>query len=272
MREKMSVLMCGVFLCYFIGFVGAELHDECECGIEASSNPLHRNPWTVLLEFYRRGQLTEFRCGGTLIDRQHILTAAHCIKKIKYHRLLVRVGDYNLDAEEDCIGDVCNDVPVWRAVTQAVPHPGQDREHDVAVLRLNKPVPCTDYIRPVCLPSGTANESLTFTAAGWGEDVVTGRYSDVKKSISLPFLPYYVCQNLYKHDVIPKQAICAGGEKGVDTCRGDSGGPLTAQLDHVELYGVTSLGPTVCGREGEPAIYTSVFDHLVWIKEVVGLT
>jgi secreted trypsin-like serine protease len=129
-----------------------------------------------------------------------------------------------------------------------------------------------DFIRPVCLPTSRGTDDTIFNAAGWGEVISTGRYSDTKKSIHLPLWPKDDCQKIYRNDVIPKLAICAGGQKGIDTCRGDSGGPLTAKRKYIELLGVTSLGPTTCGREGAPGIYTSVWDHLAWINEVIGVT
>ena len=50
-------------------------------------------PWQVYIT--SRGQ---FKCGGTLIDRQHVLTAAHCIIGISNNvdDFLVRVGAHNV--------------------------------------------------------------------------------------------------------------------------------------------------------------------------------
>lgn len=92
----------------------------------------------------------------------------------------------------------------------------------------------------------------------------------MKKSISLPLFSHDKCVQAYPHDIIPKHVICAGGILGEDTCRGDSGGPLIWMKEspnREEIWGVTSIGATVCGREGKPGIYTSVVDYLSWIKE-----
>lgn len=97
-----------------------------------------------------------------------------------------------------------------------------------------------------------------------------GVYSNVKKIIPLPFWKHEDCQKAYDRITLPQSVICAGGEEGIDTCRGDSGGPLTWSRDRVELYGVTSSGNVQCGAEGYPGIYISVAEHINWIKSVIN--
>jgi len=63
---------------------------------------------------------------------------------------------------------------------------------------------------------------------------------------------------------------CAGRLDGrVDTCTGDSGGPLTCIENgrHV-LYGITSWGKG-CGRKGQPGMYTKVTKFLRWLNQFV---
>jgi secreted trypsin-like serine protease len=66
--------------------------------------------------------------------------------------------------------------------------------------------------------------------------------------------------------------MCAGGEKGKDSCRGDSGGPLIIE-DETEgtfyLAGIVSYGSIGCGAYDAPAIYTRVALYSDWIKENV---
>lgn len=246
-------------------------HKEHQCGVVASPNPLHQHPWLVHLEYYRRGVKYEKRCGGTLIDNRHVVTAAHCVRnaKTKNARLFVRLGEYDLSKEVDCVEGVCAHLPVKIEVSAVYQHPGYSgKEHDIAVLTLAYKAPYTDTIRPACLPTGKIADDVTFLSSGFGENTTRGVYVDIKKDLKLSYWSTSRCQAAFSNLVLPSHVICAGGEKGVDTCRGDSGGPLVWGKSNFELWGVTSTGNVVCGTKGSPGIYTSVPDHMEWIERV----
>ncbi|KAF2881999.1 hypothetical protein ILUMI_24180 [Ignelater luminosus] len=95
---------------------------------------------------------------------------------------------------------------------------------------------------------------------------------DAKFKVELPVVSNHECIPTYKkHNLrIAGSHMCAGGEKGKDSCNGDSGGPLmyrsrsTAGENWV-IIGVVSFGPYGCGAEGEPGAYTRVTEFLDWI-------
>ncbi|KAI8423528.1 hypothetical protein MSG28_012628 [Choristoneura fumiferana] len=236
------------------------------CGVEASSSLIHHNPWLVLLEYYRRGSMVDIRCGGTLISKRHVITAAHCIKRVDMYK--VRLGEYDLRTEEDCVDGVCSVARSIEIVDVAIHPKYNGSSHDIAVLTLGSDAPYTDFIRPICLPTATPR-NVTFTAAGWGEIPRISEYSEIKKIIPLPQWKWTDCQNAYQGTELLHDVICAGGEEGVDTCNGDSGGPLVEYKERAELAGLTSKGFTVCGTEGKPGIYTSVFTYLDWVNDVM---
>lgn len=61
--------------------------------------------------------------------------------------------------------------------------------------------------------------------------------------------------------------MCAGGELGKDSCKGDSGGPLMYENGRIyEVLGVVSFGPTPCGLEDIPGVYSKVSEYVRWIK------
>lgn len=88
---------------------------------------------------------------------------------------------------------------------------------------------------------------------------------------------YPRCNQVYasqRREIINSQ-ICAGGEKGKDSCRGDSGGPLmgTHKDSRGQAYwylaGLVSYGPSPCGMEGWPGVYTKVANYLDWIEQTI---
>lgn len=67
-----------------------------------------------------------------------------------------------------------------------------------------------------------------------------------------------------------KGQICAGGEAGKDSCKGDSGGPLMYENGRTyEVIGLVSFGPRYCGQEDVPGIYTNVYEYNPWIRSTI---
>lgn len=93
--------------------------------------------------------------------------------------------------------------------------------------------------------------------------------------VALPFVAWEVCHDVYKPLGVDLQRtqICAGGRRARDSCAGDSGSPLmhydTKNAVWV-LTGIASFGVRDCGMEGIPGVYTSVKEHLTWIKENIS--
>lgn len=64
--------------------------------------------------------------------------------------------------------------------------------------------------------------------------------------------------------------MCAGAENLVDTCKGDSGGPVgytdmyNGRPRFVQ-YGIVAAGLKDCGVVNVPGIYTNVSHHIQWI-------
>jgi secreted trypsin-like serine protease len=81
------------------------------------------------------------------------------------------------------------------------------------------------------------------------------------------------CVSAYEGEkYVTESQICAGGVRGHDTCRGDSGGPL--QTSHhdapcvYDIVGLTSYGSYMCGTTSY-GIYTKISAFLDWIEKHV---
>lgn len=96
--------------------------------------------------------------------------------------------------------------------------------------------------------------------------------SSVKMKVSVRPFPHSNCTKKYEMldmEVTDKQ-LCAGGQRGKDSCSGDSGGPLMLVRDrnHWFAAGVVSYG-LGCGRKDWPGVYTNITTYYDWIKDTI---
>ena len=93
----------------------------------------------------------------------------------------------------------------------------------------------------------------------------------------IPRQPVDNCKEVFKvANISSEQYICAGEENSVDTCSGDSGGPLfwinklkNSGARHVQ-HGIVAIGASGCGRQinqnTPPAFYTNLAHYIDWIR------
>lgn len=102
----------------------------------------------------------------------------------------------------------------------------------------------------------------------------TDIYSPVKRKADLTVTEKQFCIDSYKKykaEIMADTQICALGENGKDSCKGDSGGPLMRSISTTDeiwyVAGIVSFGPAYCGTENVPGVYTDVFHYIRWILE-----
>ncbi|XP_053684003.1 CLIP domain-containing serine protease B4-like [Sabethes cyaneus] len=258
------------------GVCGVNLADRI---IGGQKTALNAYPWTVLLIAQpTNGNSQSYSCGGSLISDQYVLTAAHCFRELPpgFNITKVRLGEWDLLSEEDCVDGVCADKPIDIDVGSAAIHEDYDSvdiHNDIALIKLSRKVSYTDFISPVCLPLSISNNepdsSKNFTVVGWGATergqerpgVFGNRY---KLEVVVPGVDLDECKKTYPRLI--DSELCAGGELLKDSCSGDSGGCLAAHEDdgYWYQYGVVSYGRG-CGRRDTPGVYARVTSFLSWI-------
>ncbi|XP_054286272.1 uncharacterized protein LOC129002466 isoform X1 [Macrosteles quadrilineatus] len=234
-------------------------------------------PWQVAI-LKKDPQESVYVCGGTLIDHQHVLTAAHCVKSYTNFDLRVRLGEWDVNHDVEFYPYVERDVSALHV------HPefyAGTLFNDIALLRLDHPVDFqqSPHISPACLPephSEYAGHRCWTT--GWGKDAFGdyGKYQNILKEVDVPVVSHHQCQAQLQQTRLGYDFklhpgfICAGGEEGKDACKGDGGGPMVCERGGTwQLVGVVSWG-IGCGQYGVPGVYVKVAHYLDWIRQLTG--
>ncbi|XP_069160777.1 uncharacterized protein [Procambarus clarkii] len=234
-------------------------------------------PWQAAVLKVVDGGDVVYVCGGALLDHQHVLTAAHCVNSLQVSQLRVRLGEWDVKTETEFYSHL--ELPV--ATVQSHPQYNAGNLHnDIALITLKTTVDFSSnpHISPVCLPDAYSSfVGQRCYSTGWGKDAfgTDGKYQSVLQEVELPVVDYHQCQEALRHTrlgpsfTLHQGMLCAGGEEGRDTCKGDGGGPLVCPdpEGRSHLGGLVSWGVD-CGLPGVPGVYVDVTYFLEWLRQV----
>lgn len=219
-------------------------------------------------------------CGGALITKDMVLTAAHCGDSSSLNFGVFAGSEYLSDRFDNRYGEMLYPKNRWS-------HPDFNfgtMNNDFLIYQLKNPV--TVDVAVVRVNDDSNNPSRQgdrLVALGWGNTNANGAYkgSDALMEVGVGYIPNtdcrkrtgYVGNDYVSYQSQVEDSMLCSLDNGKDGCQGDSGGPLIIEGNDSKgrndvLVGLSSWG-VACAHSTLPGVYARVSSQYNWIKSIV---
>ncbi|KAL4694535.1 hypothetical protein H8957_002306 [Semnopithecus entellus] len=214
----------------------------------------HSRPYMAYLEIVTSNGASK-SCGGFLIRRNFVLTAAHCAGRY----ITVTLGAHNITEKED----------TWQKleVIKKFRHPKYNTStlhHDIMLLKLKVKASLTLAVGTLPFPSqfNFVPPGRMCRVAGWGRTGVLKPSSDTLQEVKLRLMDPQACSHFryFDHNL----QLCVGNPRKTKSAfKGDSGGPLLCAgvAQGIVSYGRLDAKP--------PAVFTRISHYRPWINKIL---
>lgn len=210
-------------------------------------------PYQISLQ----GMFGGHMCGGAIIAKKWVLTAAHCVHGYNppYLRVITGTNKYFEPAatyEVDEYFVHCN-------------YNNPEYHNDIALIHIKGSIKFDEKTQPVALPSKPATPGDDVLLTGWGDLEFGGPAPDELQKLTTKLVSYKDCKNAHNgNSMLDVGHICTFTKKGEGSCHGDSGGPL---VSNGYLIGLVNWGMP-CAT-GTPDVHASCLYYQDWIRKTI---
>jgi len=221
-------MWCALFL-VFLAFAYSEGRSANIVNGQDVDSP-GKYPWQASLQY--RSSRFHF-CGGSVISKRFVITAAHCVDSAGASSRMVVLGQHD---QNRYYGK-----PQEYYITRFIVHPSWRSStitNDIALIELSSDIVYNEYIQPVGMDlEGQYHSAEQCVITGWGRLSGGGSSPNVLQEAPTSIQSARQCS---QRTTRPAQVCVYNGNSGA--CNGDSGGPLSCKFGgEWKLVGIASF-------------------------------